>query len=186
MKFSKTVTLLLTLCLTLVLGASLAFAANNVTVSCPASVKVGSTAVISGTAPTDVGISIKVVYDNEIVYYNVVKANDSGTYSDSFIPAAGLAGKTVTVVAGYGNNVATKTITINSADLLSAPTLTADSTNNTVGNDIEITFADNPDWGAAITAIKVNSSSIPGNKYTVTSTKITINSSVFTGRQRYR
>lgn len=169
----------------MVLGASLAFAAVNVTLTCPASVKVGSTAVISGTAPTDVGISIKVVSDKSIVYYNVVKANASGAYSDSFIPAAGLAGKTVTVVAGYGDNVATKTITINSADLLNAPTLTVDSTNNTVGQDIEITFADNPDWGAAIAAIKVNGSSIPGNKYTVTSTKITINSSVFSAVGNY-
>lgn len=96
----------------MVLGASLAFAAVNVTLTCPASVKVGSTAVISGTAPTDVGISIKVVSDKSIVYYNVVKANASGAYSDSFIPAAGLAGKTVTVVAGYGDNVATKEIQV--------------------------------------------------------------------------
>lgn len=44
-----------------------------------------------------------------------------------------------------------------------APTLVADVTENTVGQDIDITFADDADWRSAVTAVSLNASAIPSD-----------------------
>lgn len=43
---------------------------------------------------------------------------------------------------------------------LTPPTLNADNTNNNVDNSIDITFADDASWRAAVTAVKVNGTSL--------------------------
>jgi hypothetical protein len=50
------------------------------------------------------------------------------------------------------------------------PTLTPDTTLNTVNNNIDITFTDNSTWRAAITAVKIGTTSLtPSTDYTITS-----------------
>ncbi len=58
------------------------------------------------------------------------------------------------------------------------PALTADTTGNTMGKVIEITFTDDPDWRLAITGIKVNGASVNG-KYNIAAGVITIDAGVF-------
>ena len=59
-----------------------------------------------------------------------------------------------------------------------APALSADTTENILGEDVEITFAANAEWVAAITDITVDAISIAG-KYNVGNGLITIKSEVF-------
>jgi hypothetical protein len=59
-----------------------------------------------------------------------------------------------------------------------SPALTPDTTDNTVGKTIELTFVDDQAWREAITDIQVNSASIQG-KYSVDDGVITINGDVF-------
>ncbi|OPX86439.1 MAG: Chitinase D precursor [Pelotomaculum sp. PtaB.Bin104] len=65
-----------------------------------------------------------------------------------------------------------------------APQLTADSTDNTVGYPVELTFTDNQAWRSRITDVTVDGKSIAG-KYTVAGGKITIESSVFDSVKQY-
>jgi len=186
MKIFKPITLLLTLCLALILSTSLAFAADaTVTLNCASTAKAGDTVTISGTATSGSSISIKIVdASGNIVYFDAVKADSNGEYTNDFLVPESLAGTAVTVVAGYGDNVATKTLTINSKSLLTGPTLTADSSSNNVGQAIDITFTDNSAWRDAITGITVKGTSISG-KYSLSAGKITINSSVFSAAGTY-
>jgi len=64
------------------------------------------------------------------------------------------------------------------------PALTADTTGNTVGLAVELTFTDDATWRCAITDITVNGNSIAG-QYSVTAGTITINAGVFTGAGDY-
>jgi len=59
------------------------------------------------------------------------------------------------------------------------PELTADITDNEIGQEINLSFADNPAWRAAINDITVNFTSIAG-QYSAASGNITINADVFT------
>ena len=122
MKIKKTLALLLVLCIILTLCPTFAFAQDTaVTLSCSTSAIVGSTVAISGTAQAGAGISIKIMDSSgNIVYFDVVKATTNGTYSNSFIPSSDLVGKTLSVVAGYGDNVATQALTINATQTLSS------------------------------------------------------------------
>jgi PKD repeat protein len=64
------------------------------------------------------------------------------------------------------------------------PTLVADTTDNVVGQPIELSFTDDQTWREAITDIKVNDTSIAG-QYTVESGKITIDATVFSTAGSY-
>ncbi|MBK7866202.1 MAG: DUF1533 domain-containing protein [Ignavibacteriales bacterium] len=59
-----------------------------------------------------------------------------------------------------------------------APTLTADGTNNTVDNDIDITFTDDATWRAAITAVKVNGTSLDAADYTISAGNLKLKPSI--------
>ncbi len=65
-----------------------------------------------------------------------------------------------------------------------SPLLTPDSTNNTVGLPVEITFTDKQAWRDRITGITVDDTSIAG-RYTVASGKITIDADVFSTAKVY-
>ncbi len=64
------------------------------------------------------------------------------------------------------------------------PTLTADTTDNTVGKPIELNFTDDQTWREAITDVKVNDTSIAG-KYNVAAGKLTMDPEVFTTAGSY-
>ena len=64
--------------------------------------------------------------------------------------------------------------------VLDPPVLTADTTDNTVGNDMDITFTDDADWRSAITGITVGGSALTEGQYTVTTGNINIAAGVFT------
>jgi len=91
--------------------------AQNVTLDLGSSNgKIGNKITISGTADSDEWISIKIVdVQGNIVYYDAVKSGIDGKYSNTFkIPDT--KGETLTVVAGYGSNVDTKTLKVDTTD----------------------------------------------------------------------
>ena len=74
-------------------------------------------------------------------------------------------------------------ITIDNVKLIevkeAAPALIADDTNNTLGKDINITFADNEEWRNAIIDVKVNDIPLDENAYIITNNSIIINADQF-------
>lgn len=65
-----------------------------------------------------------------------------------------------------------------SPSTIAPPTLTADTTNNSVDNDIEITFASDAGFQSAITSVTYGGNTLTSNQYTVTSGKVTLRPSV--------
>ncbi|HWP98701.1 MAG TPA: DUF1533 domain-containing protein [Syntrophomonadaceae bacterium] len=65
-----------------------------------------------------------------------------------------------------------------------SPSLTADSQDNRTGQDVTLTFSENPAWRGAIIDITVNGASIAG-QYSITPGAITMNASVFTAAGNY-
>ena len=61
-----------------------------------------------------------------------------------------------------------------------APMLIADSTDDLVGQNIDITFEDNEAWRTAITAVKINSQALTPDKYKVTAGNINLLAGNFT------
>ena len=59
-----------------------------------------------------------------------------------------------------------------------AKALTADTTNNSVDNDIEITFASDAGFQSAITSVTYGGNTLTSNQYTVTSGKVTLHPSI--------
>ena len=71
------------------------------------------------------------------------------------------------------------------ADYADAPTLTADTSDNLIDNNIEIIFPDDGDWRADITKITVDGTALTEAQYTVSSGCITIDGSVFAAADAY-
>ena len=65
------------------------------------------------------------------------------------------------------------------------PALTADSTDNTVGQDVYLSFTDDEAWRNAISEISVDGSAVDSGKYTIAAGSITIDQSVFTTAKDY-
>ncbi len=65
------------------------------------------------------------------------------------------------------------------------PVLNADTTDNTVGRTVEITFTDDAAWRSAISGITVNGSALTGGQYTVNMGAISIEAGVFTAAGEY-
>lgn len=76
-------------------------------------------------------------------------------------------------------------ITISNPPVSGAPALTADSTENKVGNPIDITFTNNEAWRNAITEVKVGDTVLESSQYTKEAGKITIATGVFTKAGTY-
>ncbi|MDD4170863.1 MAG: DUF1533 domain-containing protein [Syntrophomonas sp.] len=70
-------------------------------------------------------------------------------------------------------------------ELLTPPALTAESTNNIIGNPIDITFTDNEAWRNAITEVKVGETVLNSSQYAKEAGKITIAAGVFTEAKDY-
>lgn len=69
--------------------------------------------------------------------------------------------------------------------LLTAPALTADTSDNMVGQDVNITFTSDETWEAFITGIKVADLILDPAQYTVTTGNINIAADVFTAAGEY-
>ena len=67
--------------------------------------------------------------------------------------------------------------------LMSPPTLTADSTANTVGNAVDITFTDDTTWRAASPTVKVGTTTVTGATWAAGT--LTIPASYFTSATDY-
>lgn len=106
----KLLTIFLVALLTVLLVPSLAFAADvGLDLSCDTA-KPGDSVIASGTADIDTWVSIKVLDSAQnIVVFDAVKSGDDGSYSATFKVPYVKAGA-LTVVAGYGPNVATESL----------------------------------------------------------------------------
>ncbi len=76
----------------------------------------GDSVTLSGTADGNIFVTIKVVGGNgDILFLNPVKSDDSGDYSDSFIVPSDVPLGVLSVIAGYGENVAAAELNIANA-----------------------------------------------------------------------
>ncbi|MDF2941826.1 MAG: glycoside hydrolase family 16 [Herbinix sp.] len=69
--------------------------------------------------------------------------------------------------------------------VLQAPMIIADSTDNNVGNAVDISFQDNEQWRAAIKTVKINGQTIAADKYTVAAGNINFAIDNFTEARNY-
>ncbi|OBR90765.1 cell-cell adhesion domain protein [Clostridium ragsdalei P11] len=89
-------------------------------------------------------------------------------------------------VQAKGYNDAAVTQTIKAAPVAAPPSMTADSSNNTAGQSIDLTFTDDAAWRNAVTGITVNGKALDSSKYNITAGKITIDGSEFTAAGDYK
>lgn len=69
--------------------------------------------------------------------------------------------------------------------LAAAPSLTPDTTDNTIGQPVELAYTDDAMWRGAISGVIVNETALSSGQYTVSEGKINIVSSVFTTAGAY-
>ncbi len=100
----------------------------------------------------------------------------------SVFPTAG--DYTITVPAANYHDT-TVTQTIEAGTLLTPPALTADSTENILGQTVDITFTDDEAWRGAVYAITVNNTALTSGQYTLTAGNINIAAAVFTAAGDY-
>lgn len=100
------------ICFLWVINPGMASAEQTILTLSSSSYIPGGNITASGTSDASTMISIKVVDSLEnIVFYDAVKSDADGNYSDTFkVPS--VASGTLTVVAGYGPNVATQSLTV--------------------------------------------------------------------------
>jgi len=87
---------------------------------------------------------------------------------------------TLTAKKATGELIESYTLTVPESSKINPPTLIADTTDNTVGNSIELTFEDNENWRDAITEVMVNDIVLKNDKYSVEAGNLIIDASVFT------
>ena len=104
----------------LALGASVSLNLSN------SSALIGDSITASGSADPNQWVSIKIVDSlGNIVFFDAVKSNASGNYSYTFkVPQ--VADGTLTVVAGYGSNVANKSLQVSIYKVLDPKTCDPD------------------------------------------------------------
>ncbi len=81
----------------------------------------------------------------------------------------------VVKAANYGDNAMVQNI----STPLTPPVLTADSSDNTLGNAVDITFNDDAVWRAAITGVKINGVALNGSEYTLSDGNLSIKAEAF-------
>jgi len=107
--------------------------------------------------------------------YIISKTTPLGT-ADTLITVSGMAGGTA-----YSFDFP---ITVE-ASVEPAPVLSADTTDNNIGQPVNITFTDNETWRGAITEIKVDDTVLESSQYTKEVGRITIVADVFTEAKDY-
>lgn len=105
------------------------------------------------------------------------------TLSASWFPAA----KNYTIIVsadGYTDSVVTQAI--GEAPTLIPPDLTADMSNNVVGQPIEVTFTDDTAWRSALRSVKVDGQTVSGAVYySLDAGKLTLSASLFPTAKNY-
>ncbi|MFZ5596262.1 MAG: lectin like domain-containing protein [Bacillota bacterium] len=137
---------------------------------------------LQSTVPVSAGtkFSIVVKMTNTEGYPLPVENPSDKTYSSkatasagqSFVSYNGVSWDDLFATAGYENtNLCIKAFSSPPAPVQ----LTADTTDNNVDNNLEITFADNPAWRAAVTAVMAGNVTLrPNTDYTIETGKITL------------
>ncbi|HHV16717.1 MAG TPA: DUF1533 domain-containing protein, partial [Gelria sp.] len=123
----------------------------------------GADAQIKGVESTNTVEKIKLVLENKIDSYEKIVI----TYTKSEEPDKQIKSTDGAAVESFIAHIGK-----------SAPSLTADTTNNALGQAIEITFTPDADWVKAITDVTVDGISTEG-KYTISEGKIVLNPEVF-------
>jgi hypothetical protein len=113
--------------------------------------KTGDSITISGQADANSWISIKVLDEGQnIIYFNAVKSDEYGRYSDSFIVPENIEG-CLTVVAGAGANVASQTLLV--GRLSTQVCLELSSYEAVVGESITVFGTADPNSWVALKAV---------------------------------
>jgi hypothetical protein len=113
--------------------------------------KTGDSITISGQADANSWISIKVLDEGQnIIYFNAVKSDEYGRYSDSFIVPENIEG-CLTVVAGAGANVASQTLLV--GRLSTQVSLELSSYEAVVGESITVFGTADPNSWVALKAV---------------------------------
>ncbi|BCG60773.1 S-layer homology domain-containing protein [Paenibacillus sp. URB8-2] len=117
---------------------------------------------------------------------NLTKRESDQTWDTANVHDPVVTGDQLVVTAQDGTTKANYTITVNTiAVKKKAPDFTADDTDNYVGRRIDLTFADDAAYRAAITSISVNGTNLTADRYTISEGKISLNGDLFTGTNDY-
>lgn len=145
------------------------------------------------TTNNNLGQSIDITFTDDADWRGVianVTVNGTALTGDQYTVSAGniniaasvfpTAGDyTITVPAANYHNTSAITQTIEAGTLLTPPALTADSTENILGQAVDITFTDDETWRGAVYAITVNNTALTSDQYTLTAGNINIAAAVF-------
>jgi len=108
----RILSILMVALLTVLLVPSLAFAADVSLDLSNTTVKPGDSVIASGSADANTWVSIKILDSAQsIVFFDAVKSGEDGSYSITF-KVPDVKEGTLTVVAGYGSNVATESLIV--------------------------------------------------------------------------
>lgn len=99
----------------------------------------GNNVTAAGVADAAAWVSIKIVDSAQnIVFYDAIKSGADGTYSDTFkVPSE--PGSILTVVAGYGSNVATRQLNVSNGETIPVGTVIFGN-----GQALDLSYANSP------------------------------------------
>ncbi|TEB08065.1 Regulator of chromosome condensation (RCC1) repeat protein [Pelotomaculum schinkii] len=163
---------------------------DNVTADVAEGVVAPGTEVTLGHTAFD-GVKIYYTLDGSTPDVNSNMYNKSASYyqPELNVPIKITADTTIKAIAiGPGradSDVVSFTYTVDTGGEPAAPVLKADTSDNTVGQAVDITFTDDADWRSAITEITVDGATLADGKYTVSAGVITIAADVFTEAKDY-
>jgi len=130
---------------------------------------------VTGLKPTETDEKIKLVLANKVVGgQSVTVAYNMGSDESSQI---------VALDGGILETFPAQTVTNNLPN--APPVLSADATNNIVGQAVEITFTANSAWKTAITEINADGVALGNTKYSINNESINIAADVFTSAKDY-
>ncbi|WP_238322972.1 carbohydrate binding domain-containing protein [Gorillibacterium massiliense] len=116
-------------------------------------------------------------------YEYELKMNKSDTVSVKFL--MGLVGGVPAVGAAHTIYIDNVVFEVKDAPVAKSPRLVADATNNRVGEDIEITFADNAAWRSKVAVVSLNGQQVAPDSYQLTAGKLLLSGSLFTADSSY-
>ncbi len=134
-----------------------------------------------GQRTTDIwatGWSSATVYKKGGTYRALVWNPTGSPITVTFRNGAGVTGSATVAAKSLVKVDPTKNTTTGPANQ-TPPLLTADATQNQVGQPIDITFGDNATWRSAIQTVKVDGVPVNGGQYALSAGKITLNASLF-------
>ncbi len=112
----KILALLMVILVAALLAPSLAFAVEVSLTLSSNTASPGEQVTASGTADADEFVSIKVLDGaKQIIVFDAIKSDAQGHYSKSFVVPPDCSSSTLTIVAGYGENVDSQVLTISGA-----------------------------------------------------------------------